>query len=157
MKKVKLVAAACLLLFFTTGCLGNPLHNAIYDDDAKIAETANNYNALYSIGNTENNTYTLSAHMTGADTIWKWNTPAAQDIEIYYSLSVLEGGKAKIVLIAPDNTVTTIAENTGDDAQDALHTATIPVQPGLNRIKIVAYDKPKLELTLCSTQGKFGG
>jgi hypothetical protein len=131
-------------------------HNDLYSDDAKIAKSADSYSAVMSIGNTEENEYSLSATMTGMQTIWRYKVDSDSEITISYMLSVSQGGKAKLVLITPNNEVIELAENTDNTETTEMQSQTIQLTKGNNRIKIVGYDKPKFELKLNVDVGQLG-
>jgi hypothetical protein len=109
-----------------------------------------------SIGNTEGNEYSLSATMTGMETIWRYKAESDSEITMSYMLSVSQGGKAKLVLITPNNEVIELVENTDNTETTEMQSQTIQLTKGNNRIKIVGYDKPKFELKLNVDAGQFG-
>ena len=94
------------------------------------------------------NELSVTATMTGTRTIWHYDAGSDIDVTFFYSLSVPAGGKAKLVLITPDNEVTILTENTDNATNSEMQSQTISLKQGNNRIKIVGYDAPKFELKL---------
>lgn len=149
------LAALALALLVFAGC--DPAkYNPIYDDDARIASNSDSSFASNSVSNTKAHEFTLSATMTGMQTIWRYTSPDDREAELTFSLGVSSGGKAKLVLIAPDGTVTVLTENTGSETGADSETKLVTLKKGRNRIKIVGYDAPRLELKLSADVGQFG-
>ena len=88
------------------------------------------------------------------DTVWTYD--AAEDVsaELSYSVSVYNG-KMKLVLIAPDDSLTTIAEITAETALGAYQKYTVHLKKGKNRIKVVAGKDTKLDIELSIPIGEF--
>lgn len=154
----KLLPSALLAVVLLLASCSSPLHDKIYDDDAAIASLTDNMAAISSIGSTDgDNGYTLSAaSMSGVETLWEYNAPEDCELELAYRLSVLEGGKAKLVLVGPDGAVATISENTDHTVMEDAETVTLSLPKGKNRIRIVGFEAPKYELSLTIDEGKFG-
>ena len=89
-----------------------------------------------------------TAAMSGARTIWRYNTTTDVDVTFFYSLSVTDGGKAKLVLVTPDKEVITLVENADNTVSEEMQSQTVSLKAGNNRIKIVGYDAPKFDLRL---------
>ena len=66
----------------------------------------------------------------------------------------IKSGKAKLVLILPDNTLILLAEKDFASNSNEI-TQTFSVKQGLNRIKLVAEKNTELDLVLASTDGDF--
>ena len=77
----------------------------------------------------------------------------AMDIELSGEMSI-KSGKAKLVLILPDNTLILLAEKDFASNSNEI-TQTFSVKQGLNRIKLVAEKNTELDLVLASTDGDF--
>ena len=150
--RIFLVLLVCLLAAFSFGCGDN---NATYDDDAKIAgsgdSSSTSSSSMYIFGDD----FTQTAVITGTRTIWRYKADHDFDLTISYLLSVSEGGKAKLVLISPDDKVTTIIENADNTVYDEMKTKSIALKKGVNRIKIVGQEKPKFELKLHIEEGRY--
>lgn len=142
------LAAACLM----TGCAYNPMV-AVYHNNERIASDTNSYN-LDSVDQTsENGRFTANVErMEGMDTIWVFDTEEEVDLDITYTLDVASG-KLKLVLISPDGDVVTIAECDSEMSEPAL--ATLNLEKGNNRIKIVAGQNTKFDIDLSIPEGEF--
>ena len=131
-------------------------HNATYDDDTIIARTSDGFLSTMSTSSTFGKDFTMAATFTGAKTIWRYRANEDMDVRLSYLLSVAEGGKAKLVLITPDNEVVILTENINNSVMDEPRAETITIKKGNNRIKIVGQDSPKLELKINAEVGRFG-
>ncbi len=81
--------------------------------------------------------------MTGADVIWKYTADADISRQMQYTFQVTKG-KAKLILITPDNNVTTLVEQDSaavndpeSSESDFEHTIDLALKKGKNQIKIV--------------------
>lgn len=80
--------------------------------------------------------------MTGMDTIWKYNALEDITMQMNYSLWVASG-KAKLILIQPDNTLITLTEQESTMDNQQMDTSTMEQEcelnfkKGRNKIKIV--------------------
>jgi hypothetical protein len=146
MKKPLTLFVVCLIIISLSGC-GS--FNAAYDDDAKIAKSGDSNSTLsFGVTNIGHELSISSVTLTGTRTIWDYNAKSDGDVSISYLLSVSEGGKAKLVLITPDNEVVILVENADNTAVSEMQSQTVSLKQGKNRIKIVGYDAPKFELKL---------
>ena len=143
MKKI----VAMILMIFVLISVSSCDLNAAYDDDARIAKTGDS-NSTSGTRSSIRNTYKQTGKITGTRTIWRYNANSDAEITISYLLSVTEGGKAKLVLISPDDEVIVLAENADNTVNTEMQTQTVSIKKGLNRIKIVGYEAPRLELEL---------
>ena len=150
MKKV-----AVLVLCFVMLCISGCDFSSIYDDDAKIAGSGDSSSTSMSSRTVIGNDYKWKVKMTGMQTIWRYNAENDGSVSISYMLSVTEGGKAKLVLITPDNEVVILIENTDNSVYSELQTQNISVKQGVNRIKIVGYESPKIEFEMNAETGRF--
>jgi hypothetical protein len=130
-------------------------NNATYDDDAKIAKTGDSSSSSMSSSSSIGNNYKKTITLTGTQTIWRYNAKDDEDVAMSYMLSVTKGGKAKLVLITPDSEVITLIENTDNTTYDEMQTHTVSVKKGVNRIKIVGYESPRIELKMHIESGRF--
>ena len=131
--------------------------NPIYDDDTKIAGNSDSYSSKMSSTRSWGKDFSMSATLTGTKTIWRYRAKEDINIRLSYMLSVTEGGKAKLVLITPDNEVMILSENTDNTVMSEMKSETIVLKKGNNRIKIVGQDSPKFQLKLNSDGvGRFG-
>ena len=153
MKKVLALLLLLAALISIAGCN----NNATYTDDAAIAKKTDSFSTKMWTSNTRGNEFTASATLTGARTIWRYNAESDIDVTFAFLLSVTgDVGKAKLVLIGPDDDVTIITENANSATYDELQYQTISLKKGSNRIKVVAQDAPKFELTLSTDIGQLG-
>ncbi len=79
--------------------------------------------------------------MTGMDTIWKYQADKDMTLQMHYNLKVT-AGKAKLVLITPDDTIVTLTEQettaySNTETLDTESTAELTLKKGTNRLKIV--------------------
>ena len=151
MKRIITVVVLCLVAVSMPGC-GD--QNATYDDDAKIARTGESSRTTAASSLIIGQDLSVSATMTGDKTIWRHNAASDVDVTFSYSLSVTSGGKAKLVLITPDDEVIVLIENADNTQYTDLQSQTVSLKAGKNRIKIVGYDAPKFELKLSADAGQ---
>lgn len=153
MKKYS-IALLLIMVFTITGCSSIPM-SSIYDNDKKISSISNTYSLSNYNQNVEGDRLTAEIKsLVGMDTVWKYRAKEDSELEILYSLNVVSG-KAKLVHIAPDKTVTPIAEATPDTNISELVKDVLPIQKGLNRIKIVAGEGTKLDIVLEIQEGNL--
>lgn len=156
MKRSLVACLLCLVLFLVSGCGASIDYNAIYGDDAKIAGAADSSFASTSIYNTIGDEMTMHAQaFVGAKTLWRYTADSDGEIMVSYSLSASKGGKVKLVLIAPDDAITILAEVAGGTSMDEMQSYTIGVQKGEYRIKVVGYEDPTFDLVLSAEVGKL--
>lgn len=157
MKKILAVAFLFFAIFLVSGCGSDADRNAIYDDDAKIAKSADSSYANMSVYSGGDNELSMSARtFTGAKTLWRYTAQNDCDVTFSYSLSVSNGGKAKLVLITPDGEVIILSENVDNTTTDEMQSQTVSLNKGNNRIKIVGYEDPSLNLILQVDVGELG-
>jgi hypothetical protein len=152
MKKISVVIIICLVFALLSGCS----NNGIYTDDREISKTEDKFSARDSVGNTNGSEYSLLATMTGSRTIWRYDAESDSEVTISYLLSVVQGGKAKLVLITPDDEVVVLVENSDNSENTEIQSQTIQLTQGRNRIKIVGYDDPEFNLKLTADVGQLG-
>lgn len=154
MKKLIALFLFCLAIVSLSGCSAD--RNSIYDDDKKIIKSADNSLSQMSVYNRSDNNFTMTARaFTGAKTVWSYNAKEEGDVTFSYSLSVSEGGNAKLVLITPDDEVIILSENVDNTVTDEMQSQTVSLKKGKHRIKIVGYDDPKLTLLLSVDVGEL--
>lgn len=152
--KVKIMMIVVTLIFGVMACASNPMVD-FYDNDSKIASNSNSYNLINCEQRIEEQNYKCSIEkFEGMDTVWTYD--AAEDIsaELSYFVSVYNG-KMKLVLIAPDDSLTTIAEITPETKLEDSLNYTINLKKGKNRIKVVAGKDTKLDIELSIPIGEF--
>ena len=141
----------CFTMVLISGCVD---YSQTYDDDEKIASYSDGYSSMMSSTRTWGKDFSMSATFTGTKTIWRYRASEDVKIRLSYMLSVTEGGKAKLVLITPENELIILSENTDNSVMSEMKSETITLKKGNNRIKIVGQDSPKFQLKL-NTDG-FG-
>lgn len=149
----KIGICAVLLGLICVGCASNYM-GSFYSKDSEIASDNNSFNLNTSEQALDETGYTGKLEFEGMDTVWKYDADKDTEVEIGYLLSVDEG-KAKLVLISPTGKIQTIVENIEATKQKELQTIKIKVEKGINRIKLVAADKAKIEMKLQASQGKL--
>ena len=148
-KKMKKKIGMLLLcvVFMLTGCgMFDP--NVDYDNDEKIASQANTYSKVNYRASEIDNTYELTCEVfEGMDTIWTYK--ASEDMERNVLITFrVESGKAKLVLISPDDTVKTIVEATEESGAVEEVEVTLSLEEGSNRIKLVGIEDTSVELEM---------
>lgn len=150
MKKV-IICVVIVMLF--SACSNNPM-NSLYTNDKKISSDSNSYNLNDETQNIEGQKYSGSYEFEGMDTLWKYEVERDCEIDISYLLTVTKG-KAKLVLISPDGTLTTITENVDNSKQNGLDNISLSLQKGENRIKLIAANKAHIEIEVQINEGEF--
>lgn len=151
-KKLLSVAIIATLLSILPGCSENM--NKIYNDNKKISSKYDSYTLNESVQSVEKGIFTGDFNITGSLTLWSYDSKEDVDIKAPYNLSV-KSGKAKLVLITPDNQVVDLVENSINSDVNGNTTISVPVKKGLNRIKIIGYEQASLHLDLHIDKGEF--
>lgn len=152
--KAKFILPIVSMMILLSSCSFN-LVESIYDNDEKIASETNTFN----LGEIEqeisdNMIEAQIDNIEGMETIWSFTSEKDIDVELSGEFSV-KSGKAKLVLILPDNTLAVIAEKDSTVTDNNEIMQTLSIKKGLNRIKIVAEKNTELELKLSSADGEF--
>ena len=92
--------------------------------------------------------------MEGMGTVWRFDAEEETEVTITYMLDV-SSGKAKLVLISPDDEVTTLVEYTEETSDGEEHIETFTVSAGENRIKLVAGRGTEIDYQIAADQGKM--
>lgn len=143
--KKKLYAVILAVALLASGC--SPMN--VYDNEERIADNSNSYNKIRYKQSTKDDTTTITCgKMEGMDTVWKYQAEEDMTLQMYCTLEVTSG-KAKLVLIQPDDTIITLAEKEStaeeeintEENDDTTSTAesmsTLELKKGSNRMKIV--------------------
>lgn len=152
-KRKILVIITIIMINLLIGC-GDNFMDRVYNNDIKIANDSDTFGLDKSDETIEEGVYKGKVKLSGSGTIWTYESNEDFDLQVPYTLSV-KSGKAKIVLISPDNTVVTLVENTAKSSVEGNTTLTIPIKKGINRIKLVGYKKADIELELHIEKGTF--
>jgi hypothetical protein len=153
MKRLVALLVSCLMVISMSGC-GDL--DSVYDDDTTIIRSGDSNSTTGASSTIIGNDLSVTATLTGSRTIWRYDAETDTDATFSYSLSVSSGGKAKLVLITPDNEVIVLAENTDNTTDSEIQTQTVSLQKGEYRIKIVGQAAPKLTLKLSVDVGQLG-
>lgn len=153
MNKVRSLIVMVWLVWGLTACASNAMLD-VYDDNLKIASDSNTYSLVnYEQIIEGHNCRATIEKFGGMDTVWTYHAAKDEMAELTYLISVYSG-KMKLVLIAPDNSLTTIAEITPESKQEDFQTYMLNLKEGENRIKIVGEDT-KLDIELSIPIGEF--
>lgn len=153
-KRAKVVLFVLIILVFTSGCVLNT-GAKVYDNENMIVKNYDSYNLVKSKQNVENNCMSGSAEtMEGMRTIWKLDTSEASDVNISYKIKI-SSGKAKLVLISADNTITNLVECTPESDFEEEKSDTFHVEAGENRIKLIGAKDTKIEYKISADKGKI--
>lgn len=152
-KRKILVIMTIIMISLLIGC-GDNFMDRVYNDDSKIANEYDTFSLDESDETIEEGVYKGKFKLSGSGTIWTYESDEDFDLQAPYILSV-KSGKAKIVLISPDNTVVTLVENTAKSTVEGNTALTVPIKKGINRIKLVGYKKADIELELHIEKGEF--
>lgn len=154
MNKIKCLVVTMVLILGLTACASKPMA-AVYDDNSKIASNSNTFSLINDMQEIEGKSYKGNiGKFEGMDTIWTCDATEDENVELAYLISV-SAGKMKLVLIAPDNSLTTIAEITPETKLDDFQTYMLPLKKGENRIKVVAGEDTQIDMELSIPVGEF--
>ena len=158
-KKISIIIVTVVIMYaviFTVIMLQTMhLPSAVYENPDLITRSLNSANKINYRMNTQDGITTINCRkMTGMDTIWKYEADEDLTLQMYYDLKVTSG-KAKLVLITPDDTIITLAEQDSAECKDeqkkesgtmedsgtsalAIESMTeLNLEKGNNRIKII--------------------
>ena len=154
MKKMwKIVTAAGLSVLLLPGCVMNT-GARVYDNEKALAGDANSYNLVNYSSNHSDQTVSGSAEkLEGMDIIWEFDADETEEVNISYSLTVTSG-RAKLVYVSPDRTVTTLVECIADGKNEQSASETIEVEEGENRIRLVGAEGTSLEYEFTADAGE---
>lgn len=150
MKKIIILMSVVLLI---TGCSNSSFANS-YNNNKKIVEETNSFGLTTKEQLVEDQKMTADIEFTGMDTIWIYEAEEDVEIDMTYLLNVSKG-KVKLVLIAPDDTITTVVEVTDESELKDYATSTLLIKKGLNRIKLVAGKDTQVSFELDIEAGEF--
>lgn len=139
----KAVVALPIAAILLTGCAVN-IGKQVYDNDEMLGADYDRYSSEYFSQSSEGNILSGSAEkLEGMRTIKKFDSSGEGEISLSFNLSV-SSGKAKIVLVAPDGTVTIPGECTSEEKEltDDKH---YKASEGEYRIKMVGDEGTRLE------------
>ena len=153
MKKVWKIIAAGLSIMLLPGCALNT-GARVYDDEKALAADYNSYNLINFSGSQSENTVSGSAErLEGVDTIWEFDAQEQAEVNIFCHLTVTSG-KAKLVYVDPDGTVSTLLECSAGEDGGMSASETIEVKEGENRIRLVGAEDTGLEYEFTADKGE---
>lgn len=154
MKRLFICLTALTMMFLCTACTGNTMA-ALYNNENKIAGDTDSYN-LFEVQQTSRNRYFHAKveKMEGIDTIWDYDASEDEELTMDCNLNVFRG-KAKVILIHPDNSLETIIEMTENSEESGEIICPLSLMKGKNRLKIVAGEDTEFEIDIQIDKGTF--
>lgn len=126
----------------------------IYDNESKITSDTNSFNLDGIEQEIEGNSYNATIEkMEGMDTVWTLDTEEETTVDISYDIT-LYNGKIKVALIYPDGELTTLAECKSNQ-DNSSNSTSLTLPQGEYRIKIIAGENTKFDISLSITDGSF--
>lgn len=154
MNKNKYAVIFIVLSMVLVGCSKNYM-TSIYNDNEKILSNTNSFNIDIEEQSIEGQEFKgVIKKIEGMDTIWTYESDKDTELDMTYLFNVTSG-KFKLVLISPDNSVTTLIETTKESDIVDYATNTLQIKKGINRIKIVADENTSVEFNISITNGEF--
>lgn len=149
----KIIIIASLTIMLVSGCALNT-GVRVYNNEKALAADYSSYNLINFSSSQSGNTVSGSAEkLEGMDTIWKYDADELTEVNISFSLTVTSG-KAKLVYVDPDGTVSTLLEcSTGENAGQS-ESETLKVKEGENRIRLVGAEGTGLEYEFTADKGE---
>ncbi len=150
MKRIGL-SVLMMAVLVLTGCATRS--SAAYFDEKAIAAQTDTYALTH--WSTERDALTLSGGgvVAGTLTLWAMDAERETDVTIDASFAVA-AGRAKLVFISPDGTVTTLLERTPNAPDSGDSVLTFTALSGMNRVKLVAENNTELTLRLAFSGGE---
>lgn len=148
----KMIVGTLLVVFLLSGC-SNAMAD-IYDNESKITSDTNSFNLDGIEQEIEGNSYNATIEkMEGMDTVWTLDTEEETTVDISYDIT-LYNGKIKVALIYPDGELTTLAECISNQ-DNSSNSTSLTLPQGEYRIKIIAGENTKFDISLSITDGSF--
>ena len=148
----KMIVGTLLVVFLLSGC-SNAMAD-IYDNESKITSDTNSFNLDGIEQEIEGNSYNATIEkMEGMDTVWTLDTEEETTVDISYDIT-LYNEKVKVVLIYPDGELTTLAECISNQ-DNSSNSTSLTLPQGEYRIKIIAGENTKFDISLSITDGSF--
>lgn len=148
----KMIVGTLLVVFLLSGC-SNAMAD-IYDNESKITSDTNSFNLDGIEQEIEGNSYNATIEkMEGMDTVWTLDTEEETTVDISYDITWYNG-KIKVALIYPDGELTTLAECKSNQ-DNSSNSTSLTLPQGEYRIKIIAGENTKFDISLSITDGSF--
>ncbi|AKA68856.1 hypothetical protein [Clostridium scatologenes] len=148
-----LIATVAMVISLLAGC-SNDVANKVYDDNSKICKEYDTFGMDNSNEKVEQGVYKANLKISGDTTIWEYKSDKDFDLKVPYNLYV-KSGKGKIVLISPDNKVTTLVEKSSKAGNGGKESMMLSIKKGNNRIKLVGYKKADMNVEIHLDKGNF--
>ncbi|MGN1021802.1 MAG: hypothetical protein ACI4O7_15675 [Aristaeellaceae bacterium] len=141
-----------LILCLTLSACGTSTQAAAYTDDSIVARAGDWYSMKdWQHGLSDDTLHTAMKSSAGTLTVWSMQADADTPVNAECTLTVT-AGRAKLVHIAPDGSVTVLLE-VSPDSPVATSTLRFTALPGDNRVKLVMAESTSLDMTLRFDQG----
>lgn len=137
---IAVIAIIYAAIFATVALITIFLPATVYDNQKLLAGGDSSNRMNYRLSIHDETTTVKCDKMTGSDTLWKYNADNDKNLQMEYTFQVTSG-KAKLILVNPDDTIITLAEQAGADGSElsapAESIVELDLKKGVNRIKIV--------------------
>lgn len=153
MKKFFFILSILTFTFILSGC-SNDYVKKLYSNESKIVSSANSFNLSIDSQKLSDNNFTGSFTLDGMDTLWSYDAPEDLSINLTTTL-LLHNGASKLVLIDGNKKVQTLIEKKGENKKEVSEIIRLDLKKGENRIKILAKDNAKIDLTISCPIGTF--
>ncbi|MDU4698268.1 MULTISPECIES: hypothetical protein [Paenibacillus] len=129
------VLCAGLLISVLSGCsMASERQKQLYDNEAELAQEGDTFTYVKRASAINNAVTTISfSTFYGMETIWYIHASAEGKVTFLHQQEI-DSGRFKMVAIAPDSQVTTLAEGSSEGQME------LKVNPGTYRIKFVGND-----------------
>lgn len=153
MKKIVLLIITLALI---SGCSTSKAAS-VYDDETLLVESHD----IRKLEDTKEEFSTHEYHTTlkleGSATVWTIDSKQQQKLNMEYELQV-RSGKAKLILIQPDNHIVLLSEKEnveGTVSGSSIPADTVTLQTGISRIRLIGKDMAEINLRISSAQGEM--
>lgn len=147
MRKLLVIVFAMIVL--VTGCSINDLYN----NTKALQKDSNTYNLDEESQRVEGQLYEGYITFEGISTIWRYEVEETTDIDFNISMES-NSGRAKIILLKPDGEIEVLIEH-DVDSMTSNEVFSLKLEPGLNRIRVVAANKAEIKLVTTCEYGEF--
>ncbi|WP_425448861.1 hypothetical protein [Dethiothermospora halolimnae] len=151
-KKIVSIVILIVVITLVIGC--NDETGKVYSDENEISAKYDTFSLDEDSETIEQGKYKGTFKLSGMGTIWKYQSDDDINLEVPYKFSV-QKGKAKLVLISPDDTIVNLIEITNSSSEKKEKSLTLPIKKGLNRMKVVGHDKASIDMEIQIDKGSF--
>lgn len=150
----KLSMFVIVIVISLCGC-SMPNHDNLYNDSTSIINEDNLCSLEEATTKKEGTLYEKTLNgSSGIETIWNYKIMTNEDIDMQFSLSA-ESGSAKLVLITGSDEIFNIAEISNGEYIGEVDVASLSLDKGNNRIKLITKDKARVSLKLTIAEGNY--